>query len=336
MSIHINPTGNIFMNSTIRTSLSVSILACSLIACSEADDPGTTAVKNKSDIQTQPSRSTESGTATAASEYTLDPIWELEGLKNPESVIYDKKRQRLYVTNVDGSPVEKDGFGSVALVSMDGKLLDNQWIIGLDSPKGIAIHNDRLYVADIDTLHEIDIENREIINSYTAEGAEFLNDVTVSNDGTVFVSDMMLNRIYVLRDDQFDVWLESADLEVPNGLHAEAGRLIVGSWGVMTDGFNTAVPGHLKSVDIASGSVTSLGNGEPVGNLDGVEQLDDHHYLVTDWMSGRILIIDDKGGHQVLRELEQGSADHEYIAEDNLVLIPMMNSNRLIAYRLGN
>ena len=323
------------MNIKKRNILTVTILACLLTACSDTDESRTTAAESKPAAESTTVPATKSGSRTA-DQYSLEAVWELEGLNNPESVIYDKKRQRLYVTNVVGSPVEKDGFGSVALVSMDGELIDNQWIIGLDSPKGITIHNDRLYVADIDTLHVIDIENREIINSYTAEGAEFLNDVTVSKDGTVYVSDMMLNRIYVLRDNQFDVWLESADLEVPNGLHAEAGRLIVGSWGVMTDGFNTAVPGHLKSVDIASKSVTSLGNGEPVGNLDGVEQLDNRHYLVTDWMSGKILIIDDKGKHQVLRELEQGSADHEYIAEDNLVLIPMMNSSRLIAYRLGN
>ena len=53
-------------------------------------------------------------------------------------------------------------------------------------------------------------------------------------------------------------------MEAPNGLRAEPDRLLVAAWGVMTDGFATAVPGHLKAVDYETKEITSLG-GEPVG-----------------------------------------------------------------------
>ena len=48
---------------------------------------------------------------------SLQLNWELEGLSNPESVIYDKKLNHLYISNVNGSPVEKDGNGFISIIS---------------------------------------------------------------------------------------------------------------------------------------------------------------------------------------------------------------------------
>jgi hypothetical protein len=39
------------------------------------------------------------------------------------------------------------------------------------------------------------VESAEITGTHSAEGAEFLDDVTVDDEGRVFVSDMMGNRI---------------------------------------------------------------------------------------------------------------------------------------------
>jgi hypothetical protein len=60
---------------------------------------------------------------------------------------------------------------------------------------------------------------------------------------------------------------------------------VVGSWGEMTDRFETEVPGHLKVVDFETMEVQSLGDGTPVGNLDRVEPDGPGNYLVSDWMA---------------------------------------------------
>jgi len=263
----------------------------------------------------------------------LELAWEISGFKNPESVIYDEVSDILFVSNVNGSPVEKDGNGYISKVLLDGTVLSNQWVIGLNAPKGLAIYDGTLYVADIDTLVVIDIASGTISNSYQVDDAKFLNDVAADKDGKVFVTDMLLNRIHYLSDDQFNIWLESPDLENPNGLHVEGDHLILGAWGVMTDGFATEVPGHLKSISINDKSITSLG-GTPIGNLDGVESDGIDGYYVTDWMAGKLYQINKAGNAKLLLELEQGMADHEVLLEQRLILLPMMKNDKVLAYRI--
>ncbi len=260
--------------------------------------------------------------------------WETTGFKNPESVVYDSKRDLLYVSNVNGKPGDKDNNGSIARVSLNGDIQELDWVAGLNAPKGLAIHDDKLYVADIDTLVVIDIASATVSDRYTVSDAQFLNDVAAAGNGDIYVSDMMLNRIHRLQDGDLVTWLESDALENPNGLLVQDNRLVVGAWGVMTDGFATETPGHLKAVSLADKSVSSIGSGEPVGNLDGVEADADGDFYVTDWMSGGLLHIMPDGGAEKLLDLNQGSADHEYIRKKDLLLIPMMNDNKLLAYRV--
>lgn len=297
-----------------------------LSACSEDSQEG-----GKKDNKAPQVASEESTHGNNTAE--LELVWETQGFNNPESVIYDASSDVLFVSNVNGSPVDKVGNGYISKVLLDGTMLRKQWVVGLNAPKGLAIYEGTLYVADIDTLVAIDIASGTINNNYKVEDAKFLNDVTAGEDGRIFVSDMVLNRIHCLCDDQFSIWLESPELENPNGLHPEGDHLILGAWGVMTEGFATEVPGHLKSISIKDKSITSLG-GIPIGNLDGVESDGNDGYYVTDWMTGKLYQIDKAGNATLLLELEQGMADHEVILEKNLILLPMMKNDKVLAYKI--
>jgi sugar lactone lactonase YvrE len=261
-------------------------------------------------------------------------VWELEGFKQPESAVFDAEREVLYVSNIDGGPMDKDGKGQIAKVAPDGSLVEAEWVTGLDAPKGMALDGGTLYVSDIDRLVAIDVEAGEVAERHQAPDAQFLNDVTADAEGRIYVSDMMDNTIWRLADGSFEVWLKDEALEQPNGLLAEEDRIVVGAWGVMTDGFATKTPGHLKAVDLETKEVSSLGEGEPVGNLDGVEPDGQGNYLVTDWTAGALLRIDPAGGAEQLLDLDQGSADLEYIADQQLAIVPMMNDDKLVAYRI--
>jgi len=258
--------------------------------------------------------------------------WELDGLSNPESVIYDPKLNHLYVSNVNGSGVEKDGNGFISIVSLDGKLIQEKWVTGLNAPKGLALHGRTLYTADIDELVTIDINSGSIINKFKVNDAKFLNDVAASENGDIYVSDMFLNRIHVLTEDNFSVWIESSELEAPNGLLALENEIILGSWGKMTDGFTTKIPGHLKRISIKDKTIQSIGDGTSVGNLDGVESDDNDGFYITDWINGKLLHIKNSGEVSELLDLPQGSADHEVIIEMNLIFIPLMKDNKLLSY----
>ncbi len=272
-------------------------------------------------------------TQTHSAKATFNPTWTLtEGLAQPESVLYDPKNQRLYVSNVEGSPVNKDGKGYISIVSLDGQLLEQQWIKNLNAPKGMAMVGNTLYVSDIDALVMIDIKTAKIVERFEVTDAQFLNDVTADKKGNVYVSDMMTDTIHCLCNGQFETWLHDAHLMSPNGLLAEENRLVVGSWGKTSGGFETTIAGHLKTVNYVDKQIISLGNGQPVGHLDGVESDGANGYYVTDWMAGQLFYFDAHGKVKILMQLKQGSADHTYIAKQNLLLIPMMNDNQLKAF----
>lgn len=260
--------------------------------------------------------------------------WELDGFKNPESVVYDPRLNLLYVSNVNGGPNDKDSNGSISIVSLNGNILNAEWVTGLNAPKGLAVYENILYVADIDELVAIDINHGRIINKYKVDDAKFLNDVDVADNGDIYVSDMVLNRIHKLSGDDFQIWIESEELENPNGLHFTEDDIIVGSWGKMTDGFATEVAGHLKRISINTKNISSIGDGSPVGNLDGVEGSDEIGFYVTDWFNGGLFHITAKGEATKLLDFNQGSADHEFVEKKNMILIPHMKENKLFAYKI--
>ncbi len=265
---------------------------------------------------------------------TLELRWELDGFSNPESVIYDKKLNHLYVSNVNGGSNDKDRNGFISIVSMDGRVINEKWIIGLNAPKGLAIHDRTLYVADIDELVAINIDNGRITNKYKVDDAKFLNDVTAAENGDIYVSDMVLNRIHKLTNSDFSIWIESDKLENPNGLHFTEDDIIVANWGKMTDGFATEVPGHLKRISLKTKNISSIGDGTAIGNMDGVEGTDETGFYVTDWINGGLFHVTAKGDATNLLDLNQGSADIELIMKKQLLFIPMMKDDKLLAYKI--
>jgi len=265
---------------------------------------------------------------------SLVEAWTLEGFAQPESVVLNPADNTLFVSNVSGGAVERNGAGFIARVSLSGEMLDPQWITGLNSPKGMAIASGTLYVSDIDELLAITIADKSI-KHFAAPGAGFLNDVAVDEKGRVYVSDMAKDVIYRLADGEFTPWLSSPQLENPNGLLVEGDELILAAWGVMTDGFATETPGHMKRISLSDKSITSFGEGTPIGNLDGVESDMRGNYFVTDWLAGKLLRVNPLGRASLLLDLNQGSADLDYIDSEKLIVIPMMNDGKIIAYRVN-
>ncbi len=273
--------------------------------------------------------------AAAPSAYSAPAmLWEVQGLANPESALPDVKAGIIYVSNVNGAPNAKDGNGSISTVSLDGKVIAQKWSTGFNAPKGLALSGGKLYAADIDELVEIDTKDGTITKRYPAKDAKFLNDVAADAAGNVYVSDMVTSTIWKLSGGMFTVWLADAKLENPNGLLVEDGNLRVGAWGVMTDGFATKVPGHLISVALDSKAITTVGDGTPFGNLDGLEPLGGGAYLVTDWMSGKVMKYHAGGKVETLLELGQGAADIGYDAASKTMFVPQMSKGTLAAYKV--
>ena len=269
-----------------------------------------------------------------AAEAAPAQLWEVTGLSNPESALPDVKAGIIYVSNVNGAADAKDGNGFISKVSLDGKITDAKWSTGFNAPKGLALAGGKLYVADIDVLVEIDTKDGKITNRFAAKDAKFLNDVAADASGNVYVSDMATNTIWKLAGGKFEVWLQDAKLENPNGLLVEGKNLRVAAWGVMTDGFATKVPGHLLSVTLDGKAISDAGDGKPFGNLDGLEPLSGGGYIITDWMSGKVMTYSASGKADTLLELGQGAADIGYDPASKTLYVPQMMKNTLQAYRI--
>lgn len=252
---------------------------------------------------------------------TLAKVWTAsEGLKTPESVLYDTKTNQIYVSNINGQPSVKDGNGFISVLSPDGKVIQSEWVTGLNAPKGQAIYDGKLYVSDIDELVVISIADAQIVKRYKVENAKFLNDVTASEDGIIFVTDMNDNKIYALTDDKLALWLEDKLIEKPNGLWAEKGKLYIGT-------------GQILEADIPTKKVSILV--ENCGGIDGLEKLKDGNFVYSNWQ-GRIFITKGKESIQLLNTVDkQNSADIDFVPEKNLILVPTFFGNSIDAYRLN-
>ena len=181
----------------------------------------------------------------------LKKLWEVSGLKAPESVVQYK--DYFLVSNVSGQPAEKNGQGFISKLNAKGEIIELKWITGFNAPKGLGIFNNKLYVADIDQVVVVNLEAESIEKRYDVEGATFLNDVEVSASGTIFITDTFGgNAIYQIQGDQLSLLLKDERLDYPNGLKLKDNTLYVSTWGVVTnpETFETEIPGALLAVAI--------------------------------------------------------------------------------------
>lgn len=259
--------------------------------------------------------------------------WEATGFENPESALPDTAGGIIYVSNVAGKPDGRDGNGYISKLSLDGKVTAQKWVTGLDAPKGLALFGGKLYVADVDQLVEIDVATGAIAARHQAAGAKILNDVAADGEGRIYVSDWPGNAIWRLDGATFEKWLESPDLKSPNGLLVESDKLVVAAWGAMKEDFSTETPGHLLTVSLADKTIAALGDGKPVGNLDGLEPFDADSYLVTDWVAGKVFQIARSGEAKELASLGQGTADLGFVPDSRTAIIPLMADGKVAAYK---
>lgn len=263
-----------------------------------------------------------------------EELWTLDGLKQPESALFDASGGVIYVSQVVGDMRAKDGVGQISKVSPDGKMVEADWVTGLNAPKGLGLSGGKLYVADIDELVEIDLASAKITARHPVEGAMFLNDVATDPAGRVYVSDTGTNTIWTLQGGEMKPWLKTDALKGPNGLAVEGDAMIVAAFGKPPADGRAAVPGNLIEAPLSGETARNLGDGTPVGALDGLVPLGGGKYLATDYLKGPLYLIDASGSFETLAELPPGTADLSFDPASRTAFVPQNKDGKLLAFRI--
>jgi hypothetical protein len=258
-------------------------------------------------------------------EYELVEAWRTDTLfRVPESVIYDRDNDVVYVSNVNYEPRKKDGNGFISKLSTDGEILDLKWVEGMSAPKGLGIFDGKLYVSDIDEVVVIDIASGEIIQRIPVEGAGMLNDITVDESGKIYVSDTDDNSILLISNGVVSKWLAEG-LNAPNGVLIDGDRLLLASMGSK----------DFVAIDLSSKKISLIT--EEINAGDGVTRASiPGHFLVSDWNGEVFLVYPDGSKASLLNTKEEGigTADIDYIPEKNLLLVPTFYGHTVVAYKL--
>ncbi len=260
--------------------------------------------------------------AFQANAQEMTKLWSTpQTLKVPESVLYNTELDVAFVACMGDEQNEKTGDGYIAQINLEGNILNESWLSGLNDPKGMAIREGKLYVSDMNELVVIDIESAAIDTAYLIPDASFLNDVTVCSNGVVYVSDSHEQHIYALQDSTFSLWLDDQRLQGVNGLWAEGGNLYAGNNSVW-------------AIDPKTKSIAELFSG--TGGIDGLETIGNRNFIFSNW-AGRIYISDNGKVIKLLdtSEVEINTADIDYVPGKNLVLVPTFFTNRVDAYELN-
>ena len=253
---------------------------------------------------------------------SLEKIWESDTLlKGNESVIYDELTDAIYVSCMGEMPDDAlDGDGFIAKLNMDGSIDELQWVSGLNCPKGMAVYKNKLFVTDIGKLITIDLLKGEIINSETIKGGEFLNDLDVDSDGSLFLTETRKNHILKHTNGKTELYYSTAEIGGLNGVHIHDERILfTGSKGT----------NFLSNDLIVTPASTSI------EGPDGIETYK-NGYFGSSW-KGKIYYFTENGDTKKMVdtwEQELYCADIDVIEDKNLLISPTLFNNKVIGYRI--
>ncbi|OZY86338.1 GTP-binding protein [Cellvibrio mixtus] len=252
----------------------------------------------------------------------LEPLWQTADLPTPESVLYvaDKKSPYLFVSLIDGQGDVVDGKGGIAKLTTEGEVIDKEWVTGLNAPKGMALYENHLYVADITELVIIDIEEEKVIEKIPVVDSVFLNDVTVNSSGIVYVSDTRTNKVHRYQNGKVELYLDN--VTSANGLKALGSNLVVGAGQELL-----LVDAKKNRLVIAKGFESGI---------DGIEMIERGEFIVSCWV-GLVYYVHGDGRLELLidsREEKINTADIGYDPTNKHLFVPNFFKDTVTAYQL--
>jgi DNA-binding beta-propeller fold protein YncE len=255
-------------------------------------------------------------------------------LQSPYSFVNDPLEKNYFISSVNGEAEAADNNGFITKLNPNGKLLSLKFIQGgkddvtLHAPKGMALVEHVLYVADLDTLRGFDTTTGKpvlalIIRSPVTSRSESLptslSDVTFDGKGHLYCSDQKANTIYRvdLATQTVSVLITDRSLAGPSGLaiHPKSGQIIAVSW-EKGNIFEITPEGVLT--EIFSNSFFS----NRFQNLRGVDFDRWGNMYVSDFTTGKVWRMSWDKRFQVIAEFLPSPGDLSIDRANNIILVP--------------
>ena len=239
-----------------------------------------------------------------------------EGFMMPESVA-EGPDGSVYVSEIGERDVDKDG--KISKITRDGTI--ETVASGLFDPKGIVFYKDKLYVTDRDVVIEVDLDGTWQVYAGTMlfpKVPVFFNDIDVSNNGTLYVSDSgdfkESGFIFAVKPSgEIGLLFEGNDfIKAPNGvLVLDDSKLLIVDWA-----------GDLLEGDLKSQDVIKLGEGFEGG--DGLAIKNDTIYI-SSWTKGTIYSFKN-GKTTLIAEGFEAAADIALVHDKKVLVVPDMKA----------
>jgi hypothetical protein len=263
------------------------------------------------------------------------------GFGHPESVAYDPKGKVFYVGNFgpELKPADKDGKGTINKVSLEGKIIEEAIFPPkgqtMNKPKGIWIKGNHMWIADIDSVWELDLKTKEA-KKLELPGITYANDVT------------LIGKVLYISDNRSD---KVATVEPANFLKAKKAPKIAMAYAGKSIFPNGLYPGKKGSLIMVGFEAKDKPHGiyemkrgeEPkqisdnIGMLDGLYRMKNGDLIVTDWISGSVFQWNKKMGKKDLATGFKGPADLCVIKNEKglLIVAPDLVKGELRFIQLG-
>jgi hypothetical protein len=258
------------------------------------------------------------------------------GFATPESVLHDEVADIYLVSNISGEPLGQDDDGFISRMTPGGEVETLRWIDGADeavtlhAPKGMAILGDSLYVADIDCVRIFVRTTGEAAGEVCIGDATFLNDITVDDNNTLYVTDMGMaageaegelvpsgtDAVHrFTADGRSSAFIEGEELGRPNGLAFGSRGLFLVSYG----------SGEIAQLTAQGTRVTVLPPGDR--QLDGIVFTPEGGFLFSNWTDQTVRAVGPGGSIYTVAEGIPSPGDIGLDAQRDRVLVPSLSTN---------
>ncbi|QLY33636.1 SMP-30/gluconolactonase/LRE family protein [Nocardia huaxiensis] len=309
------------------------LLAATVIGCGAEPDP-------EANVPAE-------GTRVSGGPGTVAKPGSLEGFSSPESVLFAEDRWFISNVGAERAPLAKDGDGYLTELNAVGtvtarKAMPRQGDPPLHAPKGMAHHDNRVFVADIDRVVGYDVDTHGQVFEAPLSGDEpaMLNDLALLDSKTLLVSDSLRGIVYRL--DLESKSFESLATAIPgaNGIALDPSGKVAFVAGTGAD----FTGGDLWRLDLTQNPVVPQRVGSVHGVLDGIAVPANGTIVISDWVSttnpdqaGSVQVYNPDGSLSATVRLPdnlRGPADFTLDGTGRNIWVPAMADNRVVVVPL--